>query len=373
PMSDSELTDAFDKEFSCPQPPAGQQAPPVKPKDAPEVKKSDADVVVSSSASCSALKAAPAPSKAPAGKADPLDALSGTLGTRQEDPKDKKPAVDKVKEKTGKENKEKLGEDEETIPPDYRLKEVKDKDGKPLLPKPEEKAKAMSEDELLDALSEGFDTIPLPSQCAPSQSSAKPPGKPESEETISCSKASAVQSSSAKSPVAIPDDALDLLSGSLGERQPDPDENKPVVDVVKEKAKKEHIERLGDRDDTIPPEYRHLLDGKDQGKPAQPEPAKPKESLDDDTAIDLLSGGFASCEASSTDKTQNSTKDKDEKSSSSTPVCKASGKVQESSKDKVEKTPSVSKTEPSGKVPDSSKSTSQRSLEKPSAQKTNKS
>lgn len=29
------------------------------------------------------------------------------------------------------------------------------------------------------------------------------------------------------------DDALDLLSDSLGQREPDPDENKPVVDKVK--------------------------------------------------------------------------------------------------------------------------------------------
>lgn len=28
------------------------------------------------------------------------------------------------------------------------------------------------------------------------------------------------------------DDALDLLSDSLGQREPDPDENKPVVDKV---------------------------------------------------------------------------------------------------------------------------------------------
>ncbi|XP_075703488.1 calpastatin [Rhinoderma darwinii] len=371
PMSDSELADAFDKEFACAQSPIAKQTPPVKPKDA-EVKKSETDVMVSSSSS-SALQAAPAPSKTPAGKADPLDALAGTLGNRKEDPKDKKPAADKVKEKTGKENREKLGEDEETIPPDYRLQEVKDKDGKPLLPKPEEKPKAMSEDELLDALTEGFDTIPTPSQCAPLQSSAKAPGKPGSEEIVSCSKASAVQSSAGRPSDSIPDDALDLLSGSLGERKQDPDENKPIVDVVKEKATKEHIDRLGDRDDTLPPEYRHLLDGKDQGKPAKPEAVKHKESSDDTAAIDLLSSGFASCETSSTDKTQNSSKVKVEKSSPSTPVSKASGKVPDSSKDNVEKSSSVNKPETSGKVPDSSKSTSQTSLDKPGAQKSSKS
>ncbi|KAM4050394.1 calpastatin isoform 3-T4 [Anomaloglossus baeobatrachus] len=370
PMTEGELADAFDKAFSCPQPPVAQQTPE-KPKDAPEVKKSEADVVCSSSSS--ALQSAPAPSKAHKGKADPLDVLSGTLGTRTEDPKAKKPAVDKVKEKTGKDKKEKLGEDEETIPPDYRLKEVKDKDGKPLLPKPEEKPKAMSEDELLDALTEGFDITPAPSKCAPLQSAAAP-GK---SEIVSCSKASAVQSSakpSASVRSEIPDDALDLLSGSLGERKPDPEDNKPIVDVVKEKAKEEHIDRLGDRDDTIPPEYRHLLDGKDhEGKPAKPEAPKPQKSLDDAAAIDLLSGGFASCGTTSTDKTKNSSKDKAEKSSSSTPVSIASGKVPESSKEKVEKSSSVHKAETSGKAAEPPKSTTQSSLEKPSAQKTGKS
>ncbi|XP_071995997.1 calpastatin isoform X2 [Engystomops pustulosus] len=314
PMSDKELVDAFDLEFACPQSPAAQQTPPAQPKDAAKVKKTEVEAVVSSSSS--ARQAAPAPSKSPAGKVDPLDALAGTLSSRKEDPKEKKPAADKIKEKTSKENKEKLGEDEETIPPDYRLHEVKDKDGKPLLPKPDEKPKAMSEDELLDALTEGFDTTPVPAQCAPLQSSAKVPGKSQSAETVSCSKASAVHSAG-KPSASISDDALDLLSGSLGERQPDPDEYKPVVDVIKEKMKEEFIHKPGETDGSIPPEYRHLLDGKEEGKPAKPESVKPQ--------------------------------------------------------DKIEKSPSVHKTETPGKVPDSSKSTSQKSLEKPSAQKTSKS
>ncbi|MCV4615516.1 hypothetical protein OFM04_37005, partial [Escherichia coli] len=52
---------------------------------------------------------------------------------------------------------EKLGEKEETIPPDYRLEIVKDKDGKPLLPKEaEEQLPPLSDDFLLDALSQDF-------------------------------------------------------------------------------------------------------------------------------------------------------------------------------------------------------------------------
>ncbi|CAH2297070.1 Hypothetical predicted protein [Pelobates cultripes] len=168
PMDDDELVAALD--FGCPQPAAVLQTPPIKPKpqdvaaldsasaqpaavlQSPPIKpkdscakKPEADVV--SSSRSAAVQSAPVSSKAPVlkgsvPKADPLDALSGTLGVRQvEDHKDKKAAVDSVKEKTDQKKQDKLGEDEETIPPDYRLKEVKDKDGKPILPKPKDKPK----------------------------------------------------------------------------------------------------------------------------------------------------------------------------------------------------------------------------------------
>ncbi|KAM5192032.1 calpastatin isoform 2-T4 [Mantella aurantiaca] len=383
PMTESELADEFDKDFACSISPVVQQTPSTKPKDA-EVKKTESEAVVSASSSSSVQAA---PSKASTCKADPLDALAGTLGTRQEDPKDKKPAADKVKEQTGKEKKDKLGEDEKTIPPEYRLKEVKDKDGKPLLPKPDEKPQAMSEDDLLDALTEGFVTSPAASQCPALKSSEKPSQKSVPEEIVSCSKVSSVQSSAPKpssagagaqkpsdSNVQIPDDALDLLSGSLGTRKEDPDENKPVVDLVKEKAKKEHIDRLGDRDDTIPPEYRHLLDGKDQGKPAKPEVVKPKTPLGDDAAIDALSSGFSSCDTGSAGKAQSSSKDKTEKSTSSTPVSQTAGKTPEATKDNTGKcTSSTPASQTAGKTPDASKPTCKSSSTTSSASKTSKS
>ncbi|XP_018415729.1 PREDICTED: calpastatin [Nanorana parkeri] len=373
PLTESELADEFGKDFTCSLSPAAQQTPAAKPKDA-EVKKAEPEAVVSASSSSSVQATR---SKAPTCKADPLDALAGTLGTRKEDPKDKKPAADKVKEQTGKGNKEKLGEDEKTIPPDYRLKEVKDKDGKPLLPKPEEKPQAMSEDDLLDALTEGFITPPVASKCPPITSSKTPSKKSGSEEIVFSSKVSSVQSSAPKPSSAestIPDDALDLLSSSLGTRKEDPDENKPVVDLVKEKAKKEHIDRLGDRDDTLPPEYRNLLDGKDQGKPAKPEEVKPKTSLSDDGAIDALSSGFSSCATGSADKANISSKDKTQKSSSSTPVSQAAGKTVEATKDKTGKsTSSTPVSQTAGKTPEASKPTSQSSSTTPSASKTSRS
>ncbi|KAE8635740.1 hypothetical protein XENTR_v10002721 [Xenopus tropicalis] len=334
PLTDDQLIDKFSMDFDCSESPATQQAHPVEPKVSSQEKKAEKEVVAASSAT---VKAAPTPSKAPAPPADPLDSLSGTLGVRKEEPSDKKPPVDKVKEGTGKEKKEKLGEDEKTIHPDRRLKEVKDKDGKPLLPKLEQSPKPMSEAELLDALTEGFVTSPATPD-APLQGSLKKKGSG-SEDVISCSKASAVKSGApqdAALDIQIPDDALDLLSGSLGQREVDPNENKPVVDVVKEKAKAEHIDKLGDRDDTIPPEYRKLLDGKDdKGQPAKP-PAKaeekPKKPLSDDAAIDALSSGFASCDTKSTEQPKQPSTDKTEKQCASAPVSQPSGKAPDAAK-----------------------------------------
>eukprot|EP00079_Xenopus_tropicalis_P032685 XP_017946456.1 PREDICTED: calpastatin isoform X16 [Xenopus tropicalis] len=345
PLTDDQLIDKFSMDFDCSESPATQQAHPVEPKVSSQEKKAEKEVVAASSAT---VKAAPTPSKAPAPPADPLDSLSGTLGVRKEEPSDKKPPVDKVKEGTGKEKKEKLGEDEKTIHPDRRLKEVKDKDGKPLLPKLEQSPKPMSEAELLDALTEGFVTSPATPD-APLQGSLKKKGSG-SEDVISCSKASAVKSGApqdAALDIQIPDDALDLLSGSLGQREVDPNENKPVVDVVKEKAKAEHIDKLGDRDDTIPPEYRKLLDGKDdKGQPAKP-PAKaeekPKKPLSDDAAIDALSSGFASCDTKSTEQPKQPSTDKTEKQCASAPVSQPSGKAPDAAKQANSAIPSVPK------------------------------
>lgn len=44
------------------------------------------------------------------------------------------------------------------------------------------------------------------------------------------------------------DEALDLLSGSLGQREPDPDENKPVVDKVKVTKDILKLEQFGQKE-----------------------------------------------------------------------------------------------------------------------------
>uniref|UniRef100_A0A8D0ZD38 Calpastatin n=1 Tax=Sus scrofa TaxID=9823 RepID=A0A8D0ZD38_PIG len=271
---------------------------------------------------------------------DAVEALAGSLGKKEADPEDGKPVEDKVKEKAKEEDREKLGEKEETIPPDYRLEEVKDKDGKTLPHKdPKEPVLPLSEDFVLDALSQDFAGPPAASSLqfedaklsaavsevvsqtsAPTTHSAGPP--PDT-----------VQSDDKKL-----DDALDQLSDSLGQRQPDPDENKPIEDKVKEKAEAEHRDKLGERDDTIPPEYRHLLDKDEEGKSTKPPTKKPEAPKKPEAAqdpIDALSGDFDRC-PSTTETSENTTKDKDKKTASKSKAPKNGGKAKDSTKAKEE-------------------------------------
>ncbi|XP_014818068.1 PREDICTED: calpastatin isoform X2 [Calidris pugnax] len=312
PLSESDLVDEFSKDFSCPAQPAVQSKPSKpsstsKKPSSPASTKPAVDEAVPRAAACTVQAAAPSAASSVGDATDEaLEALSSSLGKREPDPEEKKPVVDKVKEKTKQEERKKLGEDEETIPPEYRLTGAKDKDGKPLLPKPEGKSQPMSENELLEGLTEGF-------SCSPSAPLSKPTvtkktkegGKPvDSSEVVSAATVSSVHSSApaaAASGGKEMDEALDLLSDSLGQREPDPDENKPMVDKVKEKAESEHRDKLGERDDTIPPDYRKLLESGEQGKPAKPTAkgdAKHKEQKkprDDSAAIDALSGDFDTC------------------------------------------------------------------------------
>ncbi|XP_028641818.1 calpastatin-like [Grammomys surdaster] len=382
-----------------------------------------------------------------------LQALSDSLGTRQPDPQSHLNQAEQVKEAKAKEEKqEKCGEDENTVPAEYRLKPAKDKDGKPLLPEPEEMSKCLSESELIGELSADFgqstyqnkpsmaaekiekakdtsqtpvgETVPQASMCSIQSAPPKPAslkglvpddavevladslgtreanpeydksvvdkvkdkdGKPllskEPQEQLaplsddflldalsqdfsSPANISSLEYEDAKLSAAISelvsqmpapsthtaapppgteqkdkelDDALDELSDSLGQRQPDPDENKPLDDKVKEKIKAEHSEKLGERDDTIPPEYRHLLDNDGKDKPEKPPTKETEKPNQDQDPIDALSKDLDSC-PSTTDTSQNTTKEKNKKTSSS----KAS-KNGEKTKDTSKKTEEVPK------------------------------
>ncbi|XP_030883957.1 calpastatin isoform X9 [Leptonychotes weddellii] len=340
PLSESELIDELSEDFNQPKSKGKQSKPSEKTEESQAAALTPVSEAVPRTSMCRIQSAPPKP---PTSKGmvpdDAVEDLAGSLGKKEADQEDVKPVADKVKEKAKEEDREKLGEKEETIPPDYRLEEVKDKDGKPLLTKvSKESLPPMSEDFLLDALSKDFAGSPnsaslkfedanLPAVIsevvsqtpAPTTHAAGPPP-----DTVSDNKEL--------------DDALDQLSDSLGQRQPDPDDNKPIEDKVKERAKAEHRDKLGERDDTIPPEYRHLLDNDEEGKPAKPPAKKPKDSKkpeDDKDPIDALSGDFDSCPAP-TGASENTAEDKVKRTAPSTKAAKNGGKAKESAKAKEE-------------------------------------
>ncbi|NXC53108.1 ICAL protein, partial [Aleadryas rufinucha] len=342
PSSESDLVDEFSKDFACPAQPAVQPKAPKpcniskKPSVSVSAKPTE-DKAVPRATACTVQSAAPMSAVGPvADKA--LEALSSSLGKREPDPDEKKPAVDKVKEKNKKEQHKKLGEEEETIPPDYRLTEAKDKDGKPLLPKLEEKSQPMSENDLLEGLTEGFSCSPSPPAPLPASTvtkKSKEGAKPvSSSDVISAATVSSVHSAAPAASTSggkEMDKALDLLSDSLGQREPDPDENKPVVDKVKEKAESEHRDKLGEREETIPPDYLKLLESGEQSKPAKPTAKHDvkhkgqKKPADDSAAIDALSGDFDTC--AKAPATPQHSKDKSGKEATTTkPSSKDKGK-----------------------------------------------
>uniref|UniRef100_A0A671EJ88 Calpastatin n=1 Tax=Rhinolophus ferrumequinum TaxID=59479 RepID=A0A671EJ88_RHIFE len=336
PLSESELIDELSEDFDQ----SKCKEKPSKPTEKAEESQARAPAPVGEdvprASLCSVQSAPPKPATSKdTVPDDAVEALAGSLGKKEADPEDGKPVEDKVKEKAKEEDREKLGEKEETIPPEYRLEEVKDKDGKPLLPKEsKESLPPFSDDFLLDALSEDFS--------APSHTSF-----PFKDAKLSAAISEVVSPTPAPTThSAVPppdtqqsddkeiDDALDELSDRLGHRQPDPDENKPMKDKVKEKVKAEHRDKLGERDDTIPPEYRHLLD-KDKGKPMAPKkPEEPKKPEDDHDPTDALSGDFDSC-PSTTENTATD-KDKKKKTTSISKAPKNGGKAKDSAKAKEE-------------------------------------
>ncbi|XP_007197538.2 calpastatin isoform X3 [Balaenoptera acutorostrata] len=341
PLSESELIDELSEDLDQSKCKEKQSKPTEKTEESQVAAATPVEGAVPRTTLCSVQSVPPPSATAKSmGPDDAVEALAGSLGKKEAGPEVGKPVEDKVKEKAKEEDREKLGEKEETIPPDYRLEEVKDKDGKPLLPKePKEPLPPLSEDFLLDALSKEFAVPPSTSSLqledaklsavisevvsqtpAPTTHSAgPPPDTPRSDDKEL-------------------DDALDQLSDSLGQRQPDPDENKPLEDKVKEKVKAEHRDKPGERDDTIPPQYQHLLDDDKEGKSATPPTKKPeasKKPADAQDPIDALSEDFDSG-PSTTETSENTAKDKDKKTVSSSKAPKNGGKAKDSAKAKEE-------------------------------------
>ncbi|XP_038661159.1 calpastatin isoform X8 [Scyliorhinus canicula] len=208
---------------------------------------------------------------------DPFDLLAGTLPTEAPDNSAPVFTGPEVKESDATKKKaERVGEKEESIPPDYRFKEQPDpKDKGKVAPsstgpgsKPKVTEKSMTEGDVLESLSADFiQKSPAPiSKCsAPTSHSAAPPSK-QPQEFLKASTAAPV---SADNSAAKGDDPFDLLAGTLPSEAPDNSGPKFTGPPVKESdATKKKAERVGEKEESIPPDYRfkEQPDPKDKGK-----------------------------------------------------------------------------------------------------------
>ncbi|XP_017348095.2 calpastatin isoform X5 [Ictalurus punctatus] len=258
----------------------------------------------------------------PKTEADPmsleaLDALGDTLPEAKPVPKPPKLRPDQIvdEKKLKSEKGVRVGERDDTLPPEYRFKE--DKDKKPLPPPPKEPS--MDTTEALDILSGDFtDATVAPAVHTPAP--PKPQAKQPKVEDLSaldalagdfvapvqakkvCSGVPPVPKPATKStpptsaqadPMSL--DALDALGDTLPEAKPVPEPPKlrpeQIVDEAKLKSEKGVF--VGERDDSLPPDYRFL---KEDPK-SQPPPPKKEPSLDPADALDILSGEFTSTSA----------------------------------------------------------------------------
>ncbi|XP_031823835.1 calpastatin isoform X5 [Sarcophilus harrisii] len=301
PMSESKLVDELSKDFESPKPQGKQPKPSDKAKKSETPVHAPVKEVVSKTRMCVVQEVPQKPAPKPEQVSDDdLEALAGNLPKNEIDPEEKKPSVDK-----GKCEEKKL-----------------------LEKKQREKVLPMSEGDILDALSESFSSSKAPvTQAAVSAAHQKDEGPDDAYDELSQSPEPRKPDPDEKKPMEDkvkqkdegPDDAYDELSQSLEPRKPDPDEKKPMEDKVKEKAKAEHRDKLGERDDTIPPEYRHLLDKNNQGNPEKSSPKESEKfpfqnSADDNDPIDTLSEGFDKySQKPSSEGPQKLAKKKDEK------------------------------------------------------------
>ncbi|XP_053096227.1 calpastatin isoform X11 [Pangasianodon hypophthalmus] len=252
-------------------------------------------------------------------KADPmsvdaLEALVGTLPEAKPVPESPELRPEEIVHE-GKLKSEKgvrVGERDDTLPPEYRFKEDKDKK----LPPPP-KQPSMDTTEALDILSGGFtDASVAPAVHSPVKAQVK---QPQVEDLSAldalagdfvapaharkvCSGAPSVPTTATKSTPPTSDqadpmslDALDALGGTLPEAKlvPESPKVRPEEIVKEAEIKSEKGVRVGERDDTLPPGYRFP---KEDPK-TQPPPPKKEPSLDPTEALDILSGDFTSSSA----------------------------------------------------------------------------
>ncbi|XP_072439413.1 calpastatin isoform X5 [Chiloscyllium punctatum] len=302
-MTESDVIKSLSADFAHNPPAPISKCSAASSHSAPPLPSQQAPLKAASAASVSA-------SKSSAKDQDPLDLLAGTLPSEAPDNSAPKYTGPAVKESDADKKKaERVGETEESIPPDYRLKEQPDPKDKGKVTssstgpgaKSKETEKKMTESDVLDSLSADFvQSSPAPvSKCSAPMSQSAPPPTSLKQAPLKASTSATV--SAAKSD-AKGEDPFDLLAGTLPSEAPDDSGPKYTGPEVKEAdAKKKKAERVGETEESIPPDYRfkEQPDPKDKGKVASSSAgpgAKPSKETDkrmtDDDVLESLSTDF---------------------------------------------------------------------------------
>ncbi|KAL7844135.1 hypothetical protein SRHO_G00226740 [Serrasalmus rhombeus] len=241
---------------------------------------------------------------------DALSALGDTLPTAKPVPKSPKLRPEDIvdEKKLSSEKGVRVGERDDTLPPDYRFSEEASKK----YPAPP-KEPSLDSAEALDILSGGF-TSP---SVAPAVQAPVPPSAPPADSSVdfaleelagdfvaptAASKVHSAVTAPRKADRQLSEDttsAMDALSDTLKDIGPAP-QPVPVApkDIVKEKeAVEEKITKAGERDDTLPPDYRPTeadIKAAAEAKAKAKANVPPKQtSMDDSAALDALSSDFS--------------------------------------------------------------------------------
>ncbi|XP_017570791.2 calpastatin isoform X23 [Pygocentrus nattereri] len=302
---------------TAPPPPAQKRQDVTVPTNVSPAPPADKKARVEKSANDS-VKAAP--SSSPAGKPktdegdpmslDALSALEDTLPAAKPAPESPKLRPEDIvdEKKLSSEKGMRVGERDDTLPPDYRFFEEASKK----YPAPP-KEPSLDTAEALDILSGDFTSpsvapavqAPVPPSAPPADSSADFALEELAGDFVAPTAASKVHSAVTaprKADRQLSEDttsAMDALSDTLKDIGPAP-QPVPVApkDIVKEKeAVEEKITKAGERDDTLPPDYRPTeadIKAAAEAKAKAKANVPPKQtSMDESTALDALSSDFS--------------------------------------------------------------------------------